>query len=240
MIYHHRRSESMPFVRAWILALLLCFAVVAHSWTIVTLTRSARSSHRHHVLSRRSRLLDSSSTDSLIHKPTCLYFFGGMFGGDESADDEQLAVYEVDTTDDPDRRIQALSDYLQSWAKLFETKTLGLTTPVKVRPSPLNDPTTSENGFVVASGVQILFQNIDTGYKSKREEDEQESQQDGKPKKDVSQGGVEVLVERNSETSQLQVRARRCEMDEETIRKEMSEQTILKELKKAIEVFQKQ
>jgi hypothetical protein len=59
-----------------------------------------------------------------------------------------------------------------------------------------------------------------------------------KKKDEKKQGGVEILVEKLSSSS-LQVRAKRCEIDDDTMIKEMSEEVIIQELKKAIGVWKK-
>jgi hypothetical protein len=59
-----------------------------------------------------------------------------------------------------------------------------------------------------------------------------------KKKDEKKQGGVEVLVEKLSSSS-LQVRAKRCEVDDDTMIKEMSEEVIIQELKKAIGIWKK-
>ena len=55
----------------------------------------------------------------------------------------------------------------------------------------------------------------------------------------VKQGGVELLVEKLPNDT-LRVRARRCNMDDETMVKEMSEETIVKELEEALEVWRQE
>merc|ERR1712238_123395 len=52
------------------------------------------------------------------------------------------------------------------------------------------------------------------------------------------QGGVQIFVEKLS--GSLQVRAVRCEIDDDTVIKEMSEEAIIRELQKAINVWKKE
>jgi hypothetical protein len=52
------------------------------------------------------------------------------------------------------------------------------------------------------------------------------------------EGGVEVLVEVTNE-DELRVRARRCNMADDTVLKEISEEKILKRLKESLDVWSK-
>mmetsp|Transcript_3147 Transcript_3147/g.4534 ORF Transcript_3147/g.4534 Transcript_3147/m.4534 type:complete len:250 (+) Transcript_3147:23-772(+) len=198
-----------------------------------------------------------------------LFLFGGIFGSNDDTtpnkEKGELAIFtKLAGSDDTDERTlevkyEGLKDYIRQWSLLFDTdpKGMGLTTPVKVFESS-SSPGSNENhdtgGQVVksVSGVRIVFQSTKTGngYKSKEEERAIESIQDEtgmettkpkhKDKKPKKEGGVEILVEQLLESNQIQVRAQRCEVDEDTMIKEMSEETIIKELKKAIDVWKKQ
>ena len=55
----------------------------------------------------------------------------------------------------------------------------------------------------------------------------------------MKEGGVEILVEQ-LENGDIQVIAKRCDFDEDTMIKEMSESAILEQLKKAIGVWKKE
>jgi hypothetical protein len=55
----------------------------------------------------------------------------------------------------------------------------------------------------------------------------------------VSEGGIVLSVER-LDTNEVRVRARRCNIDEDTVIKEMSEEAILNQLKKALDVWKKE
>jgi len=146
--------------------------------------------------------------------------------------------------------------------------TIKLTTPVKILlledDNDDDDNNEGNNDAVVAStGVRLVFQNVDTGYKNKKEEEEEQQQQQQKDgngkrekKKPKLEGGVEILVQkiiavdekRNNNNNnrqddddvQVQVRAKRCNFNDDTIIKEMSEETIIKELGKAISVWKRQ
>jgi NACalpha-BTF3-like transcription factor len=90
-------------------------------------------------------------------------------------------------------------------------------------------------------GVCIIFKPKKTSYKSKAEEDAvREGKGESKKKKDPpKEGGVEIRVEKLTK-GEVQLVAKRCEVDEDTMIKEMSEETIIAELKKAIDTWKKQ
>ena len=176
------------------------------------------------------------------HGSPSLFMFGGLFGGndDESqkSKDGDLALFTK--LGESDVQFNGLSDYLMKWAKLFETdpKGMGLTTPIRLLPSS-NIETTDVESF---SGLRLVFQSTNTGYKSKKEEDEKSNETNNtkkKKKKEKLEGGVEVLVEKLI-SGTIQVRAKRCDFDEDTMIKEMSEETIIKELRKAIDVWKRE
>ena len=61
--------------------------------------------------------------------------------------------------------------------------------------------------------------------------------------KQKKEGGIEILVEEVSKKDgkfELRVRAKRCNMDDNTVIKEMSEETILKRLEEAVEAWEKE
>ena len=137
-------------------------------------------------------------------------------------------------------KFDSLSTYIVEWSKLLENdpKGMGLTTPVTVSTSDA----TPDGDVAAVSGVKILFLKTKTGdaYKSKEEERAtEEDEEEEIPEKEVREGGVEVLVEQLND-GHVQVRARRCEVDEDTTIKEMSEENITSELTKAVDVFMKE
>jgi hypothetical protein len=184
-----------------------------------------------------------------VQRIDALFLFGGLFGGDDKnkKEDGELALYPNLASSDV--KFISLSDYIQKWSQMFETdpKGMRLTTRVKVLPS--DDSSGPNDQDVVASnGVRLVFQSTDTGYKSKKEGDnasktaskKTEGGDDSKKKKkEKMQGGVEILVEKLS-SGDIQVRARRCDIDEDTMIKEMSEQAIINELQTAIDVWKKE
>ena len=139
-----------------------------------------------------------------------------------------------------DDKYDALSEYIVAWSKLLanDPKGNGLTTPITV------DASYPDPGDDVAnvSGVKILFLKTKTGdaYKSKEEERAiEEGDEEDAPEKDVKEGGVELLVEQLKDGT-VRLRAKRCEVDEDTIIKEMSEEAIVNGVKKAVDVFNKE
>lgn len=139
-----------------------------------------------------------------------------------------------------DDKYDALSEYIVAWAKLLanDPKGNGLTTAITVDAS-YPDP---DEDVAKVSGVKLLFLKTKTGdaYKSKEEERAiEEGDAEEAPEKDVKEGGVELLVEQRKDGT-VRLRAKRCEVDDETIVKEMSEEAIVSGLKKAVDVFNKE
>lgn len=161
-----------------------------------------------------------------------LHMFGSVFGGGKVSLEEPATVYKNDKGN-MEMELEALGDYLTTWAGLFTNGSIALTTPVTVK--PLTPSATSR-------GIQLLFRDTKTAYKNSKEDDKEKTttDKDGKKKKNgqVKQGGVEIIVE-NTERG-ITVVAARCEVEEDTIIKEMSEETIMKELKQAIEVWKRE
>jgi len=193
------------------------------------------------------------TTNSQSHSPTALHVFGGLFGGGSklSLSEEPMTIYSRTTTnvDDEEKQYEALGEYLEKWSKLFTNGNIKLTTPVTVElVVPHQEEGTDGRR---RRGIRLLFKDTKTGYKSKTEEKESNqkttnSSQDTNNTNDkkkqaanpVKQGGVEILVEKKD--TGLEVTAKRCDIEEDTIIKEMSEETILNELKQAIEVWKRE
>ena len=149
-------------------------------------------------------------------------------------------------------KYDSLAEFIGEWSQMYEggAKGTGLTTPLLVGPSS-RKPSETENA-VRRSGVRMLFKQTNTGraYKSKDEEKEMEG--DGPPaksdgdapapppkRKAKKEGGIEVLAEQTS-SGDLRVRARRCNMDINTVVKEISEETILKGLERGVKAWVKE
>lgn len=166
-----------------------------------------------------------------------------------SADDDESTI---------DRKFEQLANYISEWSDMFNNgaKGTGLTTPVTVVAGKYdmeNESSTIRSKY----GLRLEFKQTMTGssYKSKDEEKRVESQRSdssytpNKPqqqpvssKRPRREGGVEILAEQTVDVNgkfDLRVRARRCNMDDNTVVKELSEETILKKLSKAVEVWMK-
>ena len=155
---------------------------------------------------------------------------------------------DVDKILDP--KFEQLAAYVKEWSTAYEgdRKGTGLTTPVLVRNSRKGP--SKFDGVVAREGVRILFQTTNTGdrYKSASEDKAAEKERNGSgssskssgPSKVIGkarkEGGVEILVEKTN-SGDLRVRARRCNMDQKTVVKEMSEEVILSSLKKAVKAW---
>jgi len=185
-------------------------------------------------------------------------FLDGLFGGGDDSGEKGndataiLATIDVRTFDANDESIlvgfDSLSDYItEKWMDLFQTKSISLTTPVKVfkrsdRSKEQSDSDSNSETETIADSAncRLVFQKIDTGYKADKDKDDDTKD---KKKEEVKQGGVEILVQKvvsgNAKQS-LRVIARRCEVDDDTMIKEMSEEIILKELQTAIAVWKKE
>lgn len=153
-----------------------------------------------------------------------------------------------------ERKFEELASYINEWSNRYKdgAKGTGLTTPVSVYPSKFGpDVDTSSANIRRKFGVRLEFKQTNTGsaYRSKEEERQMEREIPSKSatKKDQvttmrqkKQGGVEILVEEVASKEglhQLRVRAKRCNMDDDTVLKEMSEATILKSLEEATRIW---
>jgi hypothetical protein len=222
------------------------FSIVVPSVTTTTKTRRSVLLNPHHFPTATSRVTTTRRSPS----SSSLHGIFGFGGGNSSADpkdkiDAVLGSYDI-TADNIDVAFNSLSDYIQNkWIGLFDNENIKLTTPVVIEKFEVTSPSDEVH---IASGVRLLFQKKKADYRSKKDEvkDEQKQQQqqqtqDKKKKRDdePKEGGVEIAVEKLSGNNKLRVRAKRCEVDEDTLIKEMSEETILSELKTAIDVWKK-
>mmetsp|Transcript_17197 Transcript_17197/g.26062 ORF Transcript_17197/g.26062 Transcript_17197/m.26062 type:complete len:210 (-) Transcript_17197:289-918(-) len=166
-----------------------------------------------------------------------LYMFG--FGQETKQENKELTlIRNVGLVAKDDSSTDSLFQYLLQWSKLLEEdyKGMGLTTRIKA--SPLD----ADGGL----GVRILFQPSNTGMAYVSTTDEKRSAQEKKEgdttpkkKKPKSEGGIDILIEK-TENKSLDIRARRCEIEEGTLIKEMSEEAIIAELKKAAKVWKQE
>jgi len=192
-------------------------------------------------------------------------FFGGIFGGGDDEKEALLATYDIEQFDgnDVDVKFESLSDYITNkWAMLFVTGNIPLTTPVRVLKNAASseiesnqtdqDENSGAENVEDVAGCRLIFQKVDTSYKSKEEEEAGSTTVDDRTtssdQEETKQGGVEILVEKISKLSpssddarrSLRIRARRCEVDDDTMIKEMSEDIIVEELRKAIDIWKKE
>ena len=174
-------------------------------------------------------------------------FLDGIFGSgdnDDNAEDGVLSTITVGEFDEETIQVRydSLSDYItDKWMDLFESKSISLTTPVKVFKRSNIDESDDES-VVEGASCKLVFQKVDTGYNDKDEDDNDNDGEKGNDE-EPKQGGVEIVVQKviSKENQQsLRVVARRCDIDEDTMIKEMSEELILKELQKAIGVWKKE
>ena len=152
-----------------------------------------------------------------------------------------------------ERKYEELSSFINEWSNRFNNgaKGTGLTTPVNVYPSKFGPDDMSSMSICRKFGVRLEFKATSTGsaYKSKDEERRLERQRPTASTsssnqvttmKQKKQGGVEILVEEVSSKDgvhHLRVRAKRCNMDNDTVVKEMSEETIVKNLEEAVRIW---
>jgi hypothetical protein len=177
--------------------------------------------------------------------PTRLYLWGNTGTSISDSKEKELAFFPNLATTTDNVKFESLSTFIATWSQKFEDdrKGMGLTTPVKIfpllTPESADAGTEDDKDVVAQGGVRIVFQSTKTGYKSKTEEDEsREGGGEQKKKGPAKEGGVELRVEKLA-SGKLQLRAIRCEIDEDTMIKEMSEETIINELKRAIESWKK-
>lgn len=256
-VYAYRGGVSLS--RARVLVLFSIIVAICHQSSVDAFS----------MLGDRRRLANDRITQGNFYQPACRFnslvviptdkklvlrgFLDGLFGGGEDEKDRQNAVLaSIDISDvdgqDINTRFESLSDFITNkWIGLFASGDIKLTTPVKVSKigtAAEIDPNAESGGtehIVDSEGCRLVFQKVDTGYNSKKEE---KSTSSTKKKQKPKQGGVEVLVQKisstNVEQSFLRIVARRCEVDEDTMIKEMSEEIIMNELRKAIDVWNRE
>ena len=215
---------------------------------IITLTIFASSSsafvipnshiqQQYHINQKDTKQIQLGDTHN--QQPTCLNLFGNLFGS-ETKEDEQLQEgelarisYQLSSNDNPTTKFDSLSRMILEWSKIFfsEENKAGLTTPVTLVELPQQQGTGDITNY---SGVQLLFKTGTTGGKSAyQDKDDEKNEKSSKQKEEVKEGGVGIRVEQ-LQNGDLQVTAKRCNVDEDTMIKEMSEQTIIESLRKAV------
>ena len=191
---------------------------------------------QYHIDHEDTKHIQLGDTHNQQH--THINLFGNLFGS-ETKEDEQLQEgelarisYQLSSNDNPTTKFDSLSRMILSWSKIFfsDDKKAGLTTPVTLVELPQQQGSGDITNY---SGVQLLFKTGTTGGKSAYQDKDDEKNEKSKQKEEVKEGGVDIRVEQ-LQNGDLQVTAKRCNVDEDTMIKEMSEQTIIESLRKAV------
>ena len=237
--------------------LFLAIALLAASPSVAFVTPSSRCNHATY------RIIMNKDVVVQIMNPTTsttqLHLFGNLFSTEEKEEllENELARFShlVSSNENPTTKFDSLSNMISSWSKVFFTddgkKKTGLTTPVTLvelePPSRIEEEeggSDDDDGEIVTnySGVQLLFKKGTTGGRAAyQDKDDEKNNKEGDKKKEdtTKEGGVEVRVEQLS-NGDLQVIAKRCDFDEDTMIKEMSELTIIDSLKQAMVAWKKE
>lgn len=188
-MFHHNRVR--------LVLLLAGLAVICHQSAVIDAFSTRTLDHhrlsylnpQQHASCRSSSSLAAPQNNSnkfLLHG-----FLDGIFGGGggESEKDELnaiLATYDIKdvSSKDVDTRFESLSDYITNrWIDLFVSGNIKLTTPVKVSKTSESDNDNDNDDSTTTTavsakeetvdevrGCRLVFQKVDTGYKSKGEE----------------------------------------------------------------------
>ena len=247
MMQQHRNNMTALSALTYLLgiSLMICFSN-AFVPVPMDVLRRAKTQSCDLVSIKISELAKHAGISQPIHASqkstvSSLHLFGNMFGSDVDSSRETKELARLDNLGTTDQQYESLSVYIEQWSKFLteDPKGMGLVTPVNIVPL---DSTATEDGVKRVSGVKVLFKKTKTGGSYKSNKEEKAVEQGGttvKKKKVIREGGVEIKVEQLVD-GKVQVRARRCETDEETIIKEMSEEAIKNDLIKAVGVWKKQ
>mmetsp|Transcript_9254 Transcript_9254/g.15318 ORF Transcript_9254/g.15318 Transcript_9254/m.15318 type:complete len:226 (+) Transcript_9254:153-830(+) len=172
------------------------------------------------------------------YSSTKLNLFGNLFGNDDAdRENKELARFSnllVSNDMNIDVKFDSLSIMISSWSKMFsgDHKKMGLTTAVDVLVLPTSDD---------SAGVQLLFKKGTGGRSAYSDKDDKNDDGDKKKEKQetIKEGGVQVTINKTPD-GDLEVIAKRCEIEEETMIKEMSEQTIIDSLGQAMQAWKKE
>ena len=239
---------------AIMVALFLAITLLAVSSSVAFVTPPSHCNHAAY------RTINKDVVVQIMHPTTTstqLHLFGNLFAKEkEDLLENELARFShlVSSNENPTTKFDSLSNMISSWSKVFFTddgkKKTGLTTPVtlvELKPSSSQieeeEGGSDEDGEIVTnySGVQLLFKKGKTGGRAAYQDKDDENKEGAAKKKEdttIKEGGVEVRVEQLS-NGDLQVIAKRCDFDDDTMIKEMSEQTIIESLKKAMAAWKK-
>ncbi len=169
---------------------------------------------------------------------TKLNLFGNLFGNDvaDDVENKELARFSnllVRSDMNIDVKFDSLSIMISSWSKMFsDHKNMGLTTAVDIAELPKSDD---------CAGVLFLFKKGTGGRSAYSDKDEKDNNDDKKKQKEetISEGGVQVMINKLSD-GDLEVIAKRCEIEEGTMIKEMSEQAIIESLGQVMQAWKKE
>ena len=235
------RNKTMPGGTSCIFVVTTCFLMLAEtalafqSPQIYPERRGYRT-----IKSAPERFTFSHHELAPQHNSVRLNLFFGK--NEPDTKEKELVFYPKLATANADVKFESMVGFIETWSKKFEEdrKGMGLTTPVKVEAS-LEDESEPIPDLVEAKGVRILFQPTKTTYKSRKEEDAVEKDEGETKKKrgPPKEGGVQIRVEKLT-NGEVQLRAARCNIDEDTMIKEMSEEVIVSQLKQAVDAWKKQ
>ena len=235
-------KNSYPLLLAgW----LLVSANGSFAFQSAPLTTNQRGRHTYAISPKPAFVLPGPRVPALNSRSRLHLFFGN----DQEAltKNKELAFFPKLATSNTDVKFESLTGFISTWSQKFEDdrKGMGLTTPVKITPTLEDREEEPDANIVEQAGVRIIFQPTKTGYKSKTEEDASKEGGDGggeapkKKKGPPKEGGVEIRVEKMT-NGEIQLRASRCDTDEDTMVKEMSEEAIVSQLKQAVDAWKKQ
>ncbi len=254
---------SFPFNSSTIILTVTAFATTVLSSTAYVCPHTVSKKLSIFPSHIAPRTISRRATTSTTH----VNLFGNLFGDNTKDYDDQKDLQENEiarfsnlsagSDDDIHVKFDSLSIMISEWSRLFVDeedseisgfagKRMGLTTPVTVVPLvklsfDVGDVVEGFPAVTELSGVQLLFKKPKVGGRSAyKDKDEDEDHADGEnAEESIKEGGVEVQVQKLS-NGELQVSAKRCEIEEGTMIKEMSEQTILDSLRDAIRAWKKE
>lgn len=228
-------SPALAMRSIFVIVLLSCLSV-ADAFQVTATADPERRLGNVERISSRAHAISLRPTSRLFG------FFGDIFGGDDpSSIGDDLASFTnlARSGDDASVAYNSVAGYLKDWAALYKGeggKQKGLTTPVSVSLILPPDDENDDETVYESTGVKFTFKPPENAYFSKSEERASEEGRKEKEKK-VSPGGLAVIVERVAEGGQVQVIAKRCDIEEGTVVKEMSEQFLIGELRTAIQIW---
>ena len=130
---------------------------------------------------------------------------------------------------------------ISTWSKMFsgDNKKIRLATDVLYLPLDVDIVELPKSDD--STGIQLLFKK-GSGIRSAYSDTDDKNNNGNKKKETeetIKEGGIQVMINKTPD-GDLDVIAKRCEIEEETIVKEMSEQTIINSLGQAIVTWKKE